>query len=177
MTNDEKQDLLRAMFQGANLEHAQVNAVVESGATVAYHYHEGDRGRRPSEVPDTDVEAATQSALEYVGRLKDMARPERGEERFMALFARIFELPQVRQGIAVVGKQQGTTFHRNLVANCVHLALRCDIFQLSVNPTRMAERLEHNKDHSVKAALGSMPQDRETKAVVKAVIEESKKTL
>ena len=37
MTKEEKQALLQGLFQGANLEHAQVNVVVESGATVTYN--------------------------------------------------------------------------------------------------------------------------------------------
>jgi hypothetical protein len=39
----------------------------------------------------------------------------------------------------------------------------------------MAERLENNNDHSVKAALGVVPPDSELKDAVKEVIKESKK--
>lgn len=175
MTKEEKQALLQGLFQGANLEHAQVNVVVESGATVTYNAcgADGKQGRKETE--GQDVEKATQAALEYVGRLKEMVSTE-WRERYLELFRRIFALPEVRVAIAVVGRQQGTTFNRNLVANCVQLVLQeNDIFLPTANPSRMAERLENNKDHSVKAALGVVPPDRELKDAVKEVIKESKK--
>lgn len=36
MTSEEKAKLLAGMFQGANLEHAQIIAVAESGSTIIY---------------------------------------------------------------------------------------------------------------------------------------------
>lgn len=175
MTKEEKQALLQGLFQGANLEHAQVNVVVESGATVTYNAGGADGKQGRKETEGQDVEKATQAALEYVGRLKEMVSTE-WRERYLELFRRIFALPEVRVAIAVVGRQQGTTFNRNLVANCVQLVLQeNDIFLPTANPSRMAERLENNKDHSVKAALGVVPPDMELKDAVKEVIKESKK--
>ena len=52
-----------------------------------------------------------------------------------------------------------------------------DIFLPTANPSRMAEKLEKNKDHSVKAALGAVPQDKQLKEAVKAKIKESKQAL
>ena len=37
MTSEEKAKLLAGMFQGANLEHAQIIAVAESGSTIIYN--------------------------------------------------------------------------------------------------------------------------------------------
>ena len=93
----------------------------------------------------------------------------------MDLFKRIFSLPQVRLNIGIVGKQQGTTFNRNLVANFVQIMLQeHEIFVPSANPSRMAEKLENNKDHSVKVALGAAPEDKQLKKAVKEIIEESR---
>jgi hypothetical protein len=36
MTQEEKKELMAGLFQGANLEHAQINVVVEKGAKVVY---------------------------------------------------------------------------------------------------------------------------------------------
>lgn len=36
MTQEEKMKMLQGMFQGANMQNAQINVVVESGATVVY---------------------------------------------------------------------------------------------------------------------------------------------
>ena len=36
MTQEEKAKLLQGLFQGANMQHAQVNVIVESGAKVVY---------------------------------------------------------------------------------------------------------------------------------------------
>jgi hypothetical protein len=115
--------------------------------------------------------------MEYVGRLHEMVTPA-WASRYMDLFKQIFALPQVRVNIAVVGKQQGTSFNRNMVANVVQMMLQeQDIFLPTANPSRMAEKLEHNKEHSVKAALGAVPQDKQLKEAVKAKIKESKQAL
>jgi hypothetical protein len=49
-----------------------------------------------------------------------------------------------------------------------------EIFVPSANPSRMAEKLENNKDHSVKVALGTVPEDKQLKKAVKEIIEESR---
>ena len=151
----------------------QVNLLTGDHASAPFYEAEKPAKQRSKE--ETDVEQATRAAMEYVGRLKDMVTPA-WEERYMELFKRIFALPQVRLNIGIIGKQQGTTFNRNLVANFVQIMLQeHDIFEPSANPSRMAEKLENNKDHSVKAALGAVPEDKQLKKAVKDIIEESKK--
>ena len=151
----------------------QVNILTGDHASAPFYEAEKPAKQRSKE--EADVEQATRAAMEYVGRLKDMVTPA-WEERYMELFKRIFALPQVRLNIGIVGKQQGTTFNRNLVANFVQIMLQeHDIFEPSANPSRMAEKLENNKDHSVKVALGAVPEDKQLKKAVKDIIEESKK--
>lgn len=151
----------------------QVNIFTGDHASAPFYEAEKPAKQRSKE--DVDVEQATRAAMEYVGRLKDMVTPA-WEERYMELFKRIFALPQVRLNIGIVGKQQGTTFNRNLVANFVQIMLQeHEIFVPSANPMRMAEKLENNKDHSVKVALGAVPEDKQLKQAVKDIIEESKK--
>ena len=151
----------------------QVNILTGDHASAPFYEAEKPAKQRSKE--ETDVEQATRAAMEYVGRLKDMVTPA-WEERYMELFKRIFALPQVRLNIGIIGKQQGTTFNRNPVANFVQIMLQeHDIFEPSANPSRMAEKLENNKDHSVKVALGAVPEDKQLKKAVKDIIEESKK--
>ena len=151
----------------------QVNILTGDHASAPFYEAEKPAKQRSKE--ETNVEQATRAAMEYVGRLKDMVTPA-WEERYMELFKRIFALPQVRLNIGIIGKQQGTTFNRNLVANFVQIMLQeHDIFEPSANPSRMAEKLENNKDHSVKVALGVVPEDKQLKKAVKDIIEESKK--
>ena len=151
----------------------QVNILTGDHASAPFYEAEKPAKQRSKE--EADVEQATRAAMEYVGRLKEMVTPA-WEERYMELFKRIFALPQVRVNIGIIGKQQGTTFNRNLVANFVQIMLQeHDIFEPSANPSRMAEKLENNKDHSVKVALGAVPEDKQLKKAVKDIIEESKK--
>lgn len=169
MSNIDVKDLLAAL--GSNAK--QINILTGDHASAPFYEAEKSAKHRGNN--DTDVEQATKAAMEYVGRLKDMVTPA-WEERYMDMFKRIFALPQVRVNIALVGKQQGTTFNRNLVASFVQMMLlENEIFVPTANPSRMAEKLEHNKDHSVKAALGAVPDDKQLKQAVKEIIEESKK--
>ena len=171
MSNDELKDLLSAVVSQAK----QVNILTGDHAQAVYN--EAEKPAKHADKDECDVEAATRAAMEYVGRLKEMVTPA-WADHYLDLFKHIFALPQVRVNIAIVGKQQGTTFNRNMVANVVQMMLQeNDIFLPTANPSRMAETLEHNKDHSVKAALGAVPQDKQLKEAVKAVIKECKQAL
>ena len=169
MSDIDVKDLLAALGQNAK------QIVILTGDHASAPFYEAEKQAKQRTKDDADVEQATRAAMEYVGRLKEMVTPA-WETRYMELFKRIFALPQVRLNIGTVGKQQGTTFNRNLVANFVQIMLQeHDIFVPSANPSRMAEKLENNKDHSVKVALGAVPEDKLLKKAVKDIIEESKK--
>lgn len=171
MNNNELKELLSAVVSQAK----QVNILTGDNAQAIYN--EAEKPARHADRDEADVEAATRAAMEYVGRLHEMVTPA-WSSHYMDLFKQIFALPQVRVSIAVVGKQQGTNFNRNMVANVVQMMLQeHDIFLPTANPSRMAEKLEHNKDHSVKAALGAVPQDKQLKEAIRAAIKESKQAL
>lgn len=187
MTQEEMQKALEAIgksgitVQGDLVLEKKVEYEIGNVETGAIGIQINNGNKKPTEKvndkDEHDVEAATQAAMEYVGRLKEMVAPA-WADRYMDLCEQIFALPQVRVNIAIVGKQQGTTFNRNMVANVVQMMLReNDIFLPTANPSRMAEKLENNKDHSVKAALGAVPQDKQLKEAVKAKIKESKQAL
>ncbi len=55
MTQDEKKDLLKSIFQGADLKHAQINVFVESGAKVVYQEVKEQAPVESSEVSDEQM--------------------------------------------------------------------------------------------------------------------------
>ncbi len=169
MNDDFLKDLIGGLAGHVN----QLNILTGDHAQV--NYNEADKPAKQTSKNEPDVETATKAALEYVGRLKEMVTPA-WQEHYLQMFERIFALPQVRVSIAEVGRQKGTTFNRNMVASFVHLMLEeKGIFVETANASRMSERLESSKDHSVKAALGLAPDNKELKEAVKLVIKESKK--
>ena len=117
MNSNELKDLLSAVVSQAK----QVNILTGDHAQAIYH--EAEKPARHADKDECDVEAATRAAMEYVGRLHEMVTPA-WSSHYMDLFKQIFALPQVRVNIAVVGKQQGTSFNRNMVANVVQMMLQ-----------------------------------------------------
>ena len=90
-------------------------------------------------------------------RLHPLHVREEWREKYQALWEEILELPAVSATIYNKGKQQGTTFNRNLVANILHLMAEKKVLALTANATKMAEMLEGDTNASVRAQLGVMP--------------------
>ena len=97
------------------------------------------------------------SVLQYVMRLHPAQVREQWQDKYLALWESILELPAVSATIYNKGKQQGTTFNRNLVANILHLMAEKKVLALTANATKMAEMLEGDTNASVRAQLGVMP--------------------
>lgn len=54
--NQEEISMLQGLFQGANLQHAQVNVVVQSGAKVVYkEVTDTEKGKQSAQVTDAQV--------------------------------------------------------------------------------------------------------------------------
>lgn len=105
---------------------------------------------------------------EYAMRLyPECVRPE-WRERFPELWKQVIHLPTVEGLLCEIGKQQGTSFNRNLVANLLHLLSEMGVLQGS--NTLMAELLEGDKNASVRARLGEMPPDKALIHDVKALL-------
>ena len=96
------------------------------------------------------------SILEYVMRLHSLHVREEWKEKYQALWEEIIELPAVSATIYNKGKQQGTTFNRNLVANILHLMAEKKVLTTD-NATKLAMTLEGTSDTSVRAKLGELP--------------------
>ncbi len=81
---------------------------------------------------------------------------EEWREKYRQLWEAILELPAVAEIIYDKGKQQGTTFNRNLVGNILHLMAERKVLSTG-NATKLAIALEGTSDTSVRAKLGEMP--------------------
>ena len=85
----------------------------------------------------------------------------------------ILDLSEVSKRVFNKGKQQDTTFNRNLVAQITHLMIE-PMFVPSVKVAQMAEQLEPEKgvDHPVRKKLGESP-DKKIKILVENYLSEN----
>ena len=143
----------------------EVHQLNPNATHVTNHYY-GDQfvpkevQRNEPSAPENatrNPQLSKKSILEYVMRLHPLHVREEWREKYQALWEEILELPAVSATIYNKGKQQGTTFNRNLVANILHLMAEKKVLALTANATKMAEMLEGDTNASVRAQLGVMP--------------------
>lgn len=99
-----------------------------------------------------------QLIIDYVMRLHPSHVRQEWQEKYQTLWKSILELPPVACKVYDKGRQQGTTFNRNLVANILHLLAERRVLTINANPTEMAKLLEGDANASVRAKLGEMPE-------------------
>ncbi|MBQ8155157.1 MAG: hypothetical protein IJ082_02400 [Prevotella sp.] len=106
------------------------------------------------------------SIMEYVNRLKPLVKDDFKKE-YDEFWMQILELEEVKQQVYNKGKQQDTTFNRNLVARIIH-QIGDKVYLMGINDQQYAEYLEpgKGKNHSVRQQLCLMPE-----APVKRAIE------
>lgn len=109
------------------------------------------------------------SILDYVMKLHPVYVRKEWQDKYEGLWKQIMELPAVAEKIYDKGKQQGTTFNRNLVAGILHLMAERKVFVPTAHATKLAEVLEGDANASVRAKLGEMP-PKEVKEAVEGVI-------
>lgn len=107
--------------------------------------------------------------LDYVAKLIRCVHPDY-VTCYDTLWRDLLAIPEVAADIYNPGKQQGTTFNRNLVAALICMMKDSGIIT-ETNVTRLAELLEGDKDHSVRAALGTPPSSRDILNKVRARID------
>jgi hypothetical protein len=96
------------------------------------------------------------SILEYVMRLHPSHVCKEWRDKYRPLWVDIIEQPAVADKIFDKGKQQNTSFNRNLVGNILHLLAEKKILN-TTNATRLSEALENDPNASIRAKLGEMP--------------------
>jgi hypothetical protein len=152
MTSEEKKKLLTGLFEGANLKHAQINLILEEGATIIYSKNQTNANK-----PANNDHYAKDAIMDYVGRLKPMVR-DCYIKSYDQLWLGILELKEVKMHVYDCGKQQDTKFNRNLVAQIIH-QMAATIYVPTANTVKMAQYLEPSKggDHPVRQKLGESP--------------------
>ena len=117
-----------------------------------------DRMREPEE--KIDCTPIRTEILNYVSRVLPLLT-DAAKSTFMKMWEYILDLPEVASKVYKHGKQWGTNFNRDLVANILyHLRTRKIykvVYKDNYNGAAMAEALEGDRDHSVKHALREEP--------------------
>ena len=143
MSEEKKKEYTSGMFSNCSFVDSVVVGIAEEGSTVSY-------GKPSEEKKGSKEQASKDTIMEYVGRLRSFVKDEY-QERYDEIWMGILDLSEVSKRVFNKGKQQDTTFNRNLVAQITHLMIE-PMFVPSVKVAQMAEQLEPEKgvDHPVK---------------------------
>ncbi len=117
-----------------------------------------DIAKKPVTTADHNIDksAIRSEILSYVNRIRPYLTDE-WKSRYTRTWEDILDLDIIAQSIYTPGKQQGTNFNRNLVANIIHFLDSQKAYREDYNASTMAFALEGDKDHSVRGALGKDP--------------------
>lgn len=107
--------------------------------------------------PDTPL--LKNCILEYVSNLITELSDD-WTQKYLKEWDGILDLDIVAAKVYNPGKQQGTVFNRNLVANIIYYLGQKGAFKSPYNASRMARLLAGDPDSSVRAALGKYPDDK-----------------
>ena len=164
MTAEQKKaviESLHELLKGATI--GQLNMFVESGAKAVYQELHVQDTQKPADVGMVTPQGK-KAIMEYVGRLRPLVK-EQYQEKYDQIWEGILEISQVKAVIYDKGKQQDTTFNRNLLAQLIH---QVDVIYLpSANNAQMTTYLEPERgaDHPVRQKLGETPEKTIKKAV------------
>jgi hypothetical protein len=165
MDDNNNFDGLRGLFEGGNFPNTQINILTGDGVQVSY---ESPNKR----AQDEKFEGLKQSVMDYVTKLMPVVAAEY-KEVYQKMWLEILEKDAISKIVYERGRQQGTLFNRNLVAQISHMMLTDGIIINGTTPVGMAELLEpqKGKNHPVRGALGMPPEDKQVKKAVNEVFE------
>ena len=153
--------------QGAIVNNGQMNV---GGGTIHVHV----QGKQ--QVVEEQAENATcnpqpdkKSIIDYVMKLHPVYVSKEWQDKYEWLWKQILELTAVAEKIYDKGRQQNTTFNRNLVGNILHLLADKKVLTTS-NATKLAIGLEKDENASVRAKLGEMPEKKIMDAVGELIL-------
>ena len=157
-------------FQEINISSVQN---YNPNATTVINYNYGDKPK-PTSAPDKTMQQAEREQrkaeiMEYVSRIKRYVADE-WKNRYETIWRSVLDIPEVEAVVYETGKQKDTTFNRNLVANIIYVMCEGGVFATD-NATTLAECLEGDKDHSVRAKLRQNPDDKNLERHVKALLQ------
>jgi len=141
-------------------------------ATTVINYNYGTRegdsstdataSHRSASAETRDLGVLRNQILLYVSCL-NIHVADSWRSRYQKLWEGILDLKILQDTLYDTGKQQGTNFNRNLVANIIHYLGNTgkpeDRIYPNYNAALFAEHLEGSKDHSVRGQLGQNPSD------------------
>lgn len=134
------------------------------------NYGEKPKTAPPAVKPQQDAEKEQRKAeiLEYVAKLgKYVAKDWRN--RYETLWKEILALPEVDAVVYDPGKQQGTTFNRNLLARIIYIMCNEKVVTEN-NASHLTYALEGDAEHSVRAQLRMYPADSDIRQKVLGLI-------
>ena len=171
MTTEQKKahiENLPEILKGANI--GQLNMILESGAKAVYQENHYQNSQKTPSSEDSQKQVK-EAVMDYLWRLKPVIR-EQYLSSYGEIWNGILELNEVKVLIYNKGKQQNTTFNRNLLAQLIHLVGE-RLYLPTANTVKMAEYLEPEKgqEHSVRQKLGEVP-DKTIKKAVEAFLDE-----
>ena len=158
MTDKEKLEFAEKVVKsGAKIG----NFVMDNHGTMTLSANMGEE--RNEEV--APVLGTKNSIMEYVNRLKPLVKEDFKKE-YDEFWMQILDIEEVKQQIYNKGKQQNTTFNRNLVARIIH-QIGDKVYLVGINDQQYAEYLEpgKGKNHSVRQQLCLMPETPIKKAI------------
>ena len=167
MTDETKIKLMEALGK-SGMSVGQL--IIENTGSITYNDHRG--AEKKEETKGECPSASKDAIMEYVNRLKPLVKVEY-QAHYEKIWMCILEINEVKQQIYKKGKQQETTFNRNLVAQIAH-QLGDRVYVTEAKPVSMAEYLEpgKGKDHPVRLKLGEMPDKPIKKAIEEAIKDE-----
>lgn len=154
--------MLRGMFEGGSFPNAQINVITGDGAQISY-----ESAKKKETVAAIGLR---QSVMDYVNRLMPVVAMDFRED-YANIWKDILEEEVVSSVVYERGRQKGTVFNRNLVAQISRMMLLDGIIIKGTNDVAMAELLEpeKGKDHPVRNQLGLTPDDSRIKKAVEEV--------
>ena len=113
---------------------------------------------RPVGKVENNTPEVREEILSYVGRLRVYVSDD-WKTRYTRMWEDILALDVVASEVYNPGKQQGTDFNRNLVANIIHYLRDKGVYKSNLSVSDLAVGLEGDANHSVRGALGKAPEE------------------
>ena len=161
----------RNTFQEIHINNVETYA---PNATTVVNNHYGDRKASPAAADpatgNADRIQRRAELLQYAGNLRQYVAPG-WKNRYESLWRSILELPEVSATVYEPGRQKDTTFNRDLVANIIYMMCNAGVIA-EKNATTLTLALEGDKEHSVRAQLRKVPQDKDIEEKVKELLNE-----
>lgn len=131
-------------------------------ATTVINHNYGDKQKTvtPSDKALGEAEKQQRKAeiMAYVGNVKPYVGKE-WKNRYETLWRSILAISEVDAAVYEPGKQKNTSFNRNLIANIIYIMCKEGVLTTD-NAATLAQALEGDKDHSVRAQLHTEPDER-----------------